>query len=125
MAERTDTEEVAQGQAEPDPRKDEMIRDAAPHPWDLAGCVSEGYEFLDEGRWRFTVESGWNEDVVNGLWMEGYLVREVHDAEGKKVEITVIEKRLLETGVCPVCGERNEPDLDGESATCPDCGAGF
>jgi len=117
------SDEVAQMQADPDPRKEEMIRDHAPHPWELAGVVSEEYEHLDEGKWKFTVESGWYSDVVNGLWIEGYLIWDVHDSEGKNVEITVIEEKRLSTSVCPACGERNEPDFSGDSTTCPDCGA--
>lgn len=115
---------VAQQQAEPDPKKAEMIRDHAPHPAEVAHLFEE-YEHLDPGRWKFTVKGGWYEDVVNGLWMEGYLIREVRDGADDLVVITVIEKRRLETGVCPVCGERNEPDTDGDSITCPDCGADF
>ena len=116
------SDQPKQMQAEPDPKKAEMIRDHAPHPAEVAH-IFEDYEHLEEGRWKFTVESGWYEDVVNGLFLEGYLIREVHDAEGKNVEITVIEERLLETSVCIVCGERNEPDFSGDSVTCPDCGA--
>lgn len=121
-----DEVKAAQMQAEPDPKKAEMIRDHAPHPWELAGVVSEGYEHLEEGRWRFTVAGGWYEDVVNGLFMEGYQIRRIRKAgDGVHLHIDVVEERLLETGICPCCGERNEPDFSGDSTTCPDCGGEF
>lgn len=118
-------DEASQMQADPDPRKAEMIRDHAPHPEELI-INSEGYELIEEGRWRFTLAGGWYEDVVNGLFMEGYQIRRVRADEADDpdaVVVDVIEDRLLETSICPVCGERNEPDFSGDSATCPDCGA--
>lgn len=117
-------DELAQMQADPDPKKAEMIRDHAPHPAEVAHLFEE-YEHLEEGRWRFTVDGGWYEDVVNGLFMEGYQIRRIRadEADADLVVIDVVEDRFLETSVCIVCGERNEPDHSGDSTTCPDCGA--
>lgn len=116
-------DEVAQMRADPDPRKEEMIRDHAPHPVDVAHLVT-GYEHIEEGKWKIEAQDGgWYEDVIHGLWMEGYLIRGTEVSEEGNVIHTVIEEKRLSTSVCPVCGERNEPDFSGNTTTCPDCGA--
>ena len=120
----SDGDETAQMQAEPDPLKREMIRDHAPHPLDLCGNLAHDYEHVDEGKWKIEAsDGGWYEDVMNGLWMEGYLVRGTEVSERGNVVHTIIEEKRLSTSVCPACGERNEPDFSGDSTTCPDCGA--
>lgn len=116
------SDEPAQMQAEPDPRKQEMIRDTAPHPVDIAHLVEE-YEHLDAGKWKIEAQDGgWYEDVAHALWMEGYLIRGTDISDSGNVVHTVIEEKRLSTGVCPNCGERNEPDFSGDTVTCPDCG---
>lgn len=119
-------DEVAKAASEPDPLKREMIRDHAPHPLDLVGNFTHDYEHVDEGKWLIEADSGgWAEDLVHGLWMEGYHIRGTDISERGNVIHTIVEDRRLETSVCPVCGERNEPDTGGEGTSCPDCGATF
>lgn len=116
-------DEVAQMQAEPDSMKEEMIRDHAPHPVEVAHLV-ESYEHLAAGKWKIEAsDGGWYEDVLNGLWMEGYLIRGTDISDQGNVIHTVIEEARLSTSVCPVCGERNEPITESGATHCPDCGA--
>lgn len=117
-------DDVAQMRADPDPRKAEMIRDHAPHPVELCGHLAADIEHVAQGKWKIEAsDGGWYPDVVNGLWMEGYLIRGTEVSDQGNVIHTVIEERRLETGICPVCGERNEPNTAGPAVTCPDCGA--
>lgn len=125
IIEATDQEAgVAQMESDPDPLKREMIRDHAPHPLDLCGNLAADYEHIEEGKWKIEAkDGGWYEDVIHGLWMEGYQIRGTDISDSGNVIHTVIEERRLETGICPNCGERNEPDFSGDTVTCPDCGA--
>lgn len=123
MGDHTDEPLAAIPNPERERKKAEMIRDHAPHPVDVAHLVAD-YEHIDAGKWKIEAsDGGWYEDVIHGLYMEGYLIRgtELNDETGNIIH-TVIEKRRLETGVCPNCGERNEPDRSGDGVTCPDCG---
>jgi hypothetical protein len=120
-------DQPVQGSTESDPRKAEMIRDTAPHPEDLI-FNSEGYEFIEKGRWRFEIPiEGWYEDVVNSLWVEGFQIWRIRGDEPElitdRMKVDIVEDVWHKYTTCPRCGEYHQGFVDGEGLVpCPSCG---